>query len=31
MDLQLSGRIALVTGGHRGTGQRIAARLAEEE
>jgi NAD(P)-dependent dehydrogenase (short-subunit alcohol dehydrogenase family) len=30
MDLQLSGRIALVTGSHRGTGQRIAARLADE-
>src|SRR5262249_44812900 len=30
MDLQLSGHTALVTGSHRGTGQRIAARLAEE-
>jgi len=30
MDLQLSGRTALVTGSHRGTGQRIAARLANE-
>jgi 3-oxoacyl-[acyl-carrier protein] reductase len=30
MDLGLSGRTALVTGGHRGTGQRIAARLRDE-
>ena len=30
MDLQLSGRTALVTGAHRGTGQVIAARLAAE-
>lgn len=30
MDLQLSGRRALVTGSHRGTGEVIARRLAEE-
>jgi 3-oxoacyl-[acyl-carrier protein] reductase len=30
MDLQLSGRTALVTGSHRGTGQAIAGRLLEE-
>src|SRR5215831_6614614 len=30
MDLQLTGRTALVTGAHRGTGQIIAARLAAE-
>ena len=30
MDLQLEGRRALVTGAHRGTGEVIARRLAEE-
>jgi 3-oxoacyl-[acyl-carrier protein] reductase len=30
MDLELNGRVALVTGAHRGTGSIIAARLAAE-
>ena len=30
MDLQITGRTALITGSHRGTGAIIAARLAEE-
>ncbi len=30
MDLQISGRTALITGSHRGTGAIIAARLADE-
>ena len=30
MDLELSGRVALVTGSYRGTGRGIAARLAAE-